>query len=131
MFNRQGPTDNARETISALRLDTFGIGDGCGNHTGLPPLIQGMDAKAFAAIQASHILQRTYPPPAAATAQRPAIMQRGPVQDEGGKLDPLDRAAMDSVEGRAPGANVESPVPLIYPETGAEAPSPCSRRYTC
>jgi len=47
---------------------------------------------------------------------------RGPVQDECGTLDPLDRAAMDAVEGRAPRVEIGSSVPLVYPEVADESP---------
>jgi hypothetical protein len=123
MFNRLGPPNKAREMISALRLESFRSDQGGGHHTGLPRLTQSSETKAHAAIQASRFLQRTYPPPLA--------VQRGPVQDEGGNLDPLDRAAMDAVEGRIPGVEIESSIPPIYPEAGDELMSPRSKRYTC
>ncbi|MGP0091786.1 MAG: hypothetical protein ACLPKB_17775 [Xanthobacteraceae bacterium] len=50
------------------------------------------------------------------------MKQRGPVQDECGTLDPLDRAAMDAIEGRPPGVEVESAIPLAYPEVADESP---------
>lgn len=51
------------------------------------------------------------------------MKQRGPVQDECGVLDPLDRAAMDAVEGRAPRLEDESAIPLVYPEVADESPT--------
>jgi hypothetical protein len=63
MFNRQGPPDNAREMISALRLEPFTSDQGCGNQAALLRLTRGIEANARDALQASRILQRTYPPP--------------------------------------------------------------------
>jgi len=51
------------------------------------------------------------------------MKQRGPVQDECGTLDPLDRAAMDAVEGRAPRVEIESSIPLVYGEIADEPPA--------
>ena len=51
------------------------------------------------------------------------MKQRGPVQDECGTLDPLDRAAMDVVEGRVPRVEIESSIPLVYPEIVDESPT--------
>jgi hypothetical protein len=50
------------------------------------------------------------------------MKQRGPAQDECGTLDPLDRAAMDAVEGRAPRVEIESSISLVYPEVADESP---------
>src|ERR1700674_610094 len=126
MLNRQGPPDNATEMISAPRLEPFKSDQGCGNQTGLLRLTRGIEAHARDALQASLILQRTYPPPllAATMAERAAVKRRGPVQDECGTLDPLDRAAMDAVEGRAPRVEIQGSIPLVYPEIPAEAPQP-------
>ena len=49
-------------------------------------------------------------------------MKRGPVQDECGPLDPLDRAAMDAVEGRVPRVEIESSIPLVCPEITDKSP---------
>ena len=124
MFNRQEPPDNAREMIPALRHEPFASNQGCGNQTGPPGLAQGIEAMARDALQASLILQRTYPPPplAATRAERASMKQRGPVQDECGTLDPLDRAAMDAVEGRVPRIETERSIPLVYPEVADESP---------
>jgi hypothetical protein len=123
MFNRQRPADNAWEMISALRLEPFRSDQGRGNQNPLPRLTRGIEANAHNALQASRILQRTYPPPLAATrTEHAAMKQRGPVQDECGTLDPLDRAAMDAVEGRASRAKIESSTTLVYPEVADELP---------
>ena len=109
MLNRQGPPENAKEMTAALRLETFRSDHAFGNQTGLP---RWSEATARDSLYASLILKRTYPPPRAATRWERAVMsQRGPVQDECGSLDPLDRAAMDAVEGRSPGDEIEGPTP--------------------
>jgi hypothetical protein len=124
MFNRQEPPDNAMEMIPVLRHEPFASNQGCGNQTGLPGLARGIEAMARDALQASLILQRTHPPPplAATRAERASMKQRGPVQDECGTLDPLDRAAMDAVEGRVPRIETERSIPLVYPEVADESP---------
>ena len=63
MFNRHRPPENAKELISALRLEPFTSDQGCGNQAGLLRLTRGIEANARNALQASRILQRTYPPP--------------------------------------------------------------------
>jgi|HubBroStandDraft_4_1064222.scaffolds.fasta_scaffold2863417_1 hypothetical protein len=50
------------------------------------------------------------------------VPNRGPVQDESGALDLIDRAAMDAVEGRASRAEIESSTSLVYPEVADETP---------
>jgi hypothetical protein len=124
MFNRQRLPDNAREMTSAPRLEPFRSDQGRGNQAGLPRLTQRIEAIARDALLASRILQRTYPPPplAATRAERAIMKQRGPVQDECGTLDPLDRAAMDAIEGRVPRVKIERSIPLVYPEVADESP---------
>ena len=63
MFNRHRPPENAKELISALCLEPFTSDQGCGNQAALLRLSRGIEANARDALQASRILQRTYPPP--------------------------------------------------------------------